>query len=83
MNAFHASKNTRPMTFDDLDGRQITVRPLFDADLDRNIVELVIHGATVRLSNGIIPSFTDGLTTAAAVGEIENALLGNPTKLGE
>lgn len=83
MNAFDAAKNTRPMQFVDIDGRPVTVRPFYDAALARNVVELVVHGATVRLSGGIIPSLTDGLSMAALVGEIENALTGNPTPLGK
>ncbi|MEU9058977.1 hypothetical protein AB0D13_08910 [Streptomyces sp. NPDC048430] len=83
MNAFAASKNTRAMEFADIDGRPVTVRPYYDAGLARNVVELVVHGATVRLSGGVIPSFTEGLSMAALLGEIENVITGNPTALGK
>ncbi|MBK3559333.1 hypothetical protein JHN55_22970 [Streptomyces sp. MBT56] len=83
MTAFDASKNTRTLTFTDTNDRPVTVRPYYDAALGRNVVELVVHGATVRLSCGIIPSFTDGLSMAALFGEIENVVTGNPTTLGK
>ncbi len=81
MNAFE-SKNTRTMNFTDVDGRPITVRPYYDAGLRRNVVELVVHGATVRLSNGAVPTFVDGVTMAAFVGELENVATGNAAPAG-
>ncbi len=82
MTAFDASKNTRTMNFTDIDGRPVTVRPFYDAGLGRNVVELVVHGATVRLSNGIIPKFSDAVTMAAFLGELENVGTGNHTPYG-
>ncbi|MGW6535187.1 hypothetical protein ACWGBV_03010 [Streptomyces sp. NPDC055051] len=82
MTAFDASKNTPAMTFKDTEGRPVTVRPIHDDALGRNVVELVVHGATVRLSNGIVPKFVDGVTCAAFLGEIENVATGNHTRSG-
>lgn len=75
MTAFDSTKNTPAMEFADIDGRTITVRPVFDAGLGRNVVELVVNGATVKLSNAVIPKFTDGVLTAAFIGEYENVAL--------
>ncbi|MEU9975056.1 hypothetical protein [Streptomyces sp. NPDC051014] len=82
MNAFDASKNMPTKNFTDVDGRPVTVRPIYDAGLGRNVVELVVHGATVRLSNGIVPSFVDFVTLAALLGEMENVATGNHTPAG-
>jgi hypothetical protein len=82
MTAFGASKNTPAKTFTDIDGRAVTVRPLYDAGLGRNVVELVVHGATVRLSNATVPNFVDIVTMAAFLGEIENVATGNHTPAG-
>ncbi|MFJ9423460.1 hypothetical protein [Streptomyces sp. NPDC101249] len=83
MTAFDASKNTRAANFTDVDGRPVTVRPIYDAGLGRNVVELVVHGATVRLSNGTVPKFVDMVTMAAFLGEIENVATGNRTPTGK
>jgi hypothetical protein len=82
MTAFEPSKNTRSANFTDVDGRAVTVRPIYDAGLGRNVVELVVHGATVRLSNGTVPKFVDIVNVAAYLGEIENVATGNPTPAG-
>ncbi|MEU8780027.1 hypothetical protein [Streptomyces sp. NPDC048637] len=82
MTAFDAASNPRTMNFTDVDGRPVTVRPIHDAGLGRNVVELVVHGATVRLSNGVVPKFVDGVTMAAFLGEIENVATGNHTPSG-
>jgi len=82
MTAFGASKNTPAKSFTDVDGRAVTVRPVHDAGLGRNVVELVVHGATVRLSNATVPNFVDIVTMAAFLGEIENVATGNHTPAG-
>ncbi|WP_326827328.1 hypothetical protein [Streptomyces sp. NBC_01751] len=79
MNAFDPSKNTRSMNFAALDGRTITVRPLWDAGLGRNVVELDVNGTAVSLPNSQVPAFVDAVTIAAFVGELENAGRDNPT----
>jgi hypothetical protein len=81
MNAF-GSEKTRTMTFADVDGRPITLRPVHDSGLGRNVVELVVHGATVRLSNGVIPKFVENVSLAAFLGEIDNVAQGRPTPVG-
>jgi len=81
MTAFR-SEDTRTLNFTDVDGRPVSVRPIYDSGLGRNVIELVVHGATVRLSNGIVPKFVDGVTTAAFLGELDNVTTGNPTPAG-
>lgn len=83
MTAFDISKNPPALSFSDLDGHPLTVRPLFDAGMGRNIVELTVNGATVRISNAAVPNFVDGVAMAAYLGEIENAALGAETPDGE
>jgi hypothetical protein len=83
MTAFDTTKNTPAMKFADLDGHPITVRPIFDAGMGRNVVELVVNGATVKLSNAAVPKFVDGVTMAAFVGEIENVALADEIPVGE
>lgn len=80
MNAF-STDTTPTANFTDVDGRAITVRPVHDAGLGRVVIELVVHGATVRLSNAVIPKFTDTILTAALLGETSNLAEGNPTPL--
>lgn len=82
MTAFDATKNPPTMDFADIDGHPVTVRPIHDAGLSRNVVELVVRGTTVRLSNGIVPKFVDGVTMAAFLGEVENVATGNHTPAG-
>ncbi|MFC7979547.1 hypothetical protein ACFUT3_30480 [Streptomyces cinereoruber] len=82
MTAFDASQNTKPMNFVDTEGRSVTLRPIHDAGLGRNVVELAVHGATVRLSNATVSKFVDGMTWAAFLGEIENVATGNHTPAG-
>jgi hypothetical protein len=83
MSAFDTTKNTPAMKFADLDGHPITVRPVFDAGMGRNVVELVVNGTTVKLSNAAVPKFVDGVTMAAFVGEIENVGLNAETPVSE
>ncbi|MCP9207774.1 hypothetical protein [Streptomyces cucumeris] len=82
MSTADAFNDAPTMNFADIDGRPIAVRPLRDAGLGRNVVELVVHGATVRLSNAVVPQFVDGVTMAAFLGEIENVATGNHTPTG-
>lgn len=82
MNAFNPD-TTDSKTFTDVDGREITVRPVFDAGLNRTVVELNVNGATARLSNGVIPNFVDIVVMAAFLGETANIAEGNPTPAGE
>jgi hypothetical protein len=51
--------------------------------MGRNVVELVVNGATVKLSNAAVPKFVDGVTMAAFVGEIENVALADEIPVGE
>jgi hypothetical protein len=83
MSAFDTTKNTPAMKFADLDGHPISVRPIFDAGMGRNVVELTVNSTTVKLSNAAVPKFVDGVTMAAFVGEIENVGLGVETPAGE
>ncbi|MBT2541359.1 hypothetical protein J7E99_11725 [Streptomyces sp. ISL-44] len=83
MTAFDATKNTPAMKFADLDGHPITVRPIFDAGMGRNVVELVVNGTAVKLSNASVPKFVDGVTMAAVGGEIENVALDADTPVSE
>jgi hypothetical protein len=76
-------ETTTTAKFSDVDGRPVTVRPVYDRGLGRNLVELTANGTTVRLSNGIIPSFSDTVIQAAFLGEVENHAKGVPTRLGE
>jgi hypothetical protein len=81
--AFDATKNTPSMKTTDLDGKTIEVRPIFDAGMTRNVVELTVDGVTVKLSNASIPRFVDSVTMAAFVGEVENVALGSETPVSE
>jgi hypothetical protein len=83
MTAFDATKNPPATKFADLDGQPITVRPIFDAGMGRNVVELVVNGTTVKLSNAAVPKFADVVTIAAYLGEIENVALGAETPASE
>ena len=83
MTAFDATKKTPAMTFADLDGHPITVRPVFDSGMGRNVVELVVNGTAVKLSNAAVPKFVDGVTMAAFCGEIENVALAADTPAAE
>jgi hypothetical protein len=80
--AFNAD-STPAKSFTDVDGRAVTVRPVYDSGLNRTVVELVVHGATVRLSPGVIPGLSDIIVMAAALAEVNNLVDGNPSKLGE
>jgi hypothetical protein len=80
---FDASNNHPYMNFADIDGREIKVRPLWDAGLGRAVIELVADGTTVRVSNAAVPAFVDGVTMAAFVGEMGNVAQGTPTPAGE
>jgi hypothetical protein len=71
------------MKFADLDGHPVTVRPIFDAGMGRNVVELVVNGTAVKLSNAAVPKFVDGVTLAAFLGEIANVAEGVETPAGE
>jgi hypothetical protein len=51
--------------------------------MGRNVVELVVNGTTVKLSNAAVPKFVDGVTMAAFVGEIENVALADEIPVGE
>jgi hypothetical protein len=73
---------TRAKSFTDVDGREVTVRPVYDAGMARTVVELVVHGATVRLSPGIIADFSDTVLMAALCGELVNIASGNPSTSG-
>ena len=83
MPAFDSSKNVPAMSFPDIDGHPIDVRPLYDAGLGRNVVELAVKDVTVRLSNAMVPHFTDGVTIAAFLGEVENVARGASTPAEE
>ncbi|MEU3618813.1 hypothetical protein ABZ725_41795 [Streptomyces sp. NPDC006872] len=90
MPAFDAAK-TNAKTFIDLDGQDVNVRPVWEEGEQRVVVELQINGrewgetesATIRLSPGIIPQFTDAILWAALFGELANVASGNPSVRGE
>jgi hypothetical protein len=63
----------------DIDGREIKVRPLWDAGLGRTVVELVADGTAVRLSNAAVTHFTNQVLIAAFLGETANVAQGVPT----
>ncbi|MFF1739631.1 hypothetical protein [Streptomyces mirabilis] len=77
------SATTVTADFTDVDGRAVTIRPVYDNGLGRVVVELAVYGSTVRLSNGIIPKFSDTVVQAALLGEITNLADGNPSTAGE
>ncbi|MGV9815777.1 hypothetical protein ACWDTQ_28190 [Streptomyces cellulosae] len=81
MTAFNANE-TVTANFTDVDGRALTIRPVFDAGLNRVVTEISIAGTTAKFSHAILPKLTDTLLQAGLLGEIANLSEGNPTPAG-
>lgn len=82
MTAFDSSNGVPTLDFADLDGHPIGIRPLYDGGMGRNVVELVVNGATVRISNATIPALMKGFQMAAYLGELDNIQRGTETPMG-
>ena len=63
----------------DLDDVQVQVRPIFDEQQGRNVLELVIGDSSAFITNLQVLTLIESMKSAALLGEVENVARLNPT----